>query len=62
MNFVRKISIGGLLAALVAAPMLVPSTAQAWWARPGWGGLRGNASAGTGGRSPCVARFARTSG
>ncbi len=37
MGFVKKMTIGGLLAACVAGPLLAPSPAQAWWARPGWG-------------------------
>ncbi len=37
MNFLKRFIFGGALAAVLAAPLLAPAPAQAWWARPGWG-------------------------
>ena len=37
MGFFKRFVLGGALAAAFAAPLLAPSAADAWWARPGYG-------------------------
>ncbi len=37
MRFLKRLALGSALAATLATPLLAPSPAQAWWARPGYG-------------------------
>ena len=41
MNFLRRFTVGSALAAVLVVALLVPSPAQAWLPRPGWGGHGG---------------------
>ncbi len=41
MGLFRRLVFGGAVVAALAAPVLAPSPAQAWWSRPGWGGYGG---------------------
>ncbi len=37
MKALKRILVGGAMAAALAVPLLTPAPADAWWARPGWG-------------------------
>jgi hypothetical protein len=36
MTSLKRVLLGGAVAACLAAPLVTPAPAQAWWAHPGW--------------------------